>query len=114
MNAIKKEKKFELWLEMCRWPDQVRWGDFEKSKLAGTNVPVLYDKLTRAPQGSDEDVIWENGTAENSRFYTVKTHFAKDYGQSVGYETGMEYFPFPYVSETQNPTLNQFPYWQGK
>ena len=114
MDAIKKEKKFELWLEMCRWPDQVRWGDFEKSKLAGTNVPVLYDKLTRAPQSSDEDVIWENGTEANSRFYTVKTHFAKDYGQSVGYETGMEYFPFPYVSETQNPTLNQFPYWQGK
>ena len=114
LNAIKKEKKFELWLEMCRWPDQVRWGDFEKSKLAGTNVPVLYDKLTRAPQGSDEDVIWENGTEADSRFYTVKTHFAKDYGQSVGYEAGMEYFPFPYVSETQNPTLNQFPYWKSK
>ena len=114
MDAIKKEKKFELWLEMCRWPDQVRWGDFEKSKLAGTNVPVLYDKLTRTPKSSDEDVIWENGTEANSRFYTVKTHFAKDYGQSVGYEAGMEYFPFPYVSETQNPTLHQLPYWAGK
>ena len=114
MDAIKKEKKFELWLEMCRWPDQVRWGDFEKSKLAGSNVPVLYDKLTRTPKSSDEDVIWENGTEANSRFYTVKTHFAKDYGQSVGYEAGMEYFPFPYVSETQNPTLNQLPYWAGK
>ena len=114
MDVLKKEKKFELWLEMCRWPDQVRWGDFENSKLAGSNVPVLYDKLTRAPQGSDEDVIWEHGTEANSRFYTIKTHFAKDYGQSVGYEAGMEYFPFPYVSETQNPTLNQLPYWAGK
>lgn len=114
LDVIKKEKKFELWLEMCRWPDQVRWGDFEKSKLAGSNVPVLYDKLTRAPQGSDEDVIWEHGNESNSRFYTVKTHFAKDYGLSVGYEAGMEYFPFPYVSETQNPTLNQLPYWAGK
>ena len=112
MNAIKKEKKFELWLEMCRWPDQVRWGDFEKSKLAGTNVPVLYDKLFRAPQGSDEDVIWENGTEANSRFYTVKTHEAKDNGLSVGYVDGKEYFPFPSVSDRQNPTLNQLPYWQ--
>lgn len=112
MNAIKKEKKFELWLEMCRWPDQVRWGDFEKSKLAGTNVPVLYDKLFRAPQGSDEDVIWENGTEANSRFYTVKTHEAKDNGLSVGYVAGKEYFPFPSVSDRQNPTLNQLPYWQ--
>ena len=113
LNAIKKEKKFELWLEMCRWPDQVRWGDFEKSKLAGTNVPVLYDKLTRAPKGGDEDVIWENGTEADSRFYTVKTHAAKDNGLSVGYVTGKEYFPFPSVSDRQNPTLNQLPYWAG-
>ena len=111
MDVIKKEKKFELWLEMCRWPDQVRWDDLDKSAQAGSNVPVLYDKLFRAPQGTDEDVIWENGTEANSRFYTVKTHFAKDYGQSVGYEKGMEYFPFPYASITQNPTLNQLPYW---
>ena len=113
MNALKKEKKFELWLEMCRWPDQVRWGDFENSKLAGSNVPVLYDKLTRSPQGSDEDVIWENGTEANSRFYTVKTHEAKDNGLPVGYVAGKEYFPFPSVSVRQNPTLNQLPYWSA-
>jgi SusD family. len=113
MNAIKKEKKFELWLEMCRWPDQVRWGDFEKSKLAGSNVPILYDKLFRAPQGSDEDVIWENGSEANSRFYTVRTHEAKDNGLSVGYVAGKEYFPFPSVSDRQNPTLNQLPFWSS-
>ncbi len=113
MNAIKKEKKFELWLEMCRWPDQVRWGDFEKSKLAGSNVPILYDKLFRAPQGSDEDIIWENGSEANSRFYTVRTHEAKDNGLSVGYVAGKEYFPFPSVSDRQNPTLNQLPFWSS-
>ena len=112
LNVIKKEKKFELWLEMCRWPDQVRWGDFEKSKLAGSNVPVLYDKLTRTPQSSDEDVVWEHGNESNSRFYTVKTHTAKDYGLDVGFKAGKhEVFPFPYVSARQNPTLNQIGGW---
>ena len=112
MNVIKKEKKFELWLEMCRWPDQVRWGDFENSKLAGTNVPVLYDKITRAPKSTDEDVIWENGTEANSRFYTVKTHEAKDNGLDVGFKAGKhEVFPFPDISKRQNPTLNQIGGW---
>ena len=85
---------------------------FEKSKLAGSNVPILYDKLFRAPQGSDEDIIWENGSEANSRFYTVRTHEAKDNGLSVGYVAGKEYFPFPSVSVRQNPTLNQLPFWQ--
>ena len=114
LDVIKKEKKFELWLEMCRWPDQVRWGDFEKSKLAGSDVPVLYDKLTRAPQGGDQDIIWENGSESNSRFYTVSTHIAKDNGLDVGFKAGKhETFPFPDISKRQNPTLNQFPGWGG-
>ena len=113
MDVIKKEKKFELWLEMVRWPDQVRWGDFEKSAQAGSDVPVLYDKLFRAPQGSDQNVIWEHGSEANSRFYTVTTHEAKDNGLAVGYVAGKEYFPFPDISKRQNPKLNQMPYWAG-
>lgn len=112
MDVIKKEKKFELWLEMCRWPDQVRWGDFEKSKLAGSDVPVLYDKLHRAPKSDDQGIIWENGSESNSRFYTVSTHAAKDNGLDVGFKAGKhEVFPFPDISKRQNPTLNQIGGW---
>ena len=112
LDVIKKEKKFELWLEMCRWPDQLRWGDLEKSKLAGSDVPVLYDKVHRAPQSGDQGIIWENGSEANSRFYTVSTHAAKDNGLDVGFKAGKhEVFPFPDISVRQNPTLNQIGGW---
>jgi hypothetical protein len=113
LDEVKKEKKFELWLEMCRWPDMVRWGDLDKAAQAGSDVPVLYDKLFRAPQGGDQNVIWEHGSEANSRFYTVSTHEAKDNGLPVGYVAGKEYFPFPDISKRQNPQLNQLPYWGG-
>ena len=112
LDVIKKEKKFELWLEMCRWPDQLRWGDLEKSKLAGSDVPILYDKVHRAPQSGDQGIIWENGSESNSRFYTVSTHAAKDNGLDVGFKAGKhEVFPFPDISVRQNPTLNQIGGW---
>ena len=112
MDVIKKEKKFELWLEMVRWPDMVRWGDLDNAAKAGSDVPVLYDKLHRAPQSGDQGIIWENGTEANSRFYTVSTHAAKDNGLDVGFKKGKhEYFPFPDISKRQNPTLNQMPGW---
>ena len=115
MDILKKEKKFELWLEMCRWPDQVRWKDFDKSKLAGSDVPILYDKVHRAPQSGDQGIIWENGTEANSRFYTVSTHAAKDNGLDVGFKEGKhEVFPFPDLSIRQNPTLNQIGGWAAK
>ena len=115
LDEVKKEKKFELWLEMCRWPDLVRWGDTAQVEKAGTDVPVLYDKLFRPVQSSDQGVIWENGTEANSRFYTVSTHEAKDRGMEVGFKKNKhEYFPFPDMTMRQNPTLNQLPGWAGK
>ena len=112
LDEVKKEKKFELWLEMCRWPDMVRWGDLEGAKKAGSDVPVMYDKLTRAPQGSDKNVIWEHGSADNSRFYTVSTHEAMDRGMNVGFKAGKhETFPFPDITMRQNPDLHQLPGW---
>ena len=112
LDEVKKEKKFELWLEMCRWPDMVRWGDLEGAKKAGSDVPVLYDKLFRAPQGGDQNVIWEHGSEANSRFYTVSTHEAKDRGMDVGFKANKhESFPFPDISKRQNPNLNQLPGW---
>lgn len=111
MNVLKKEKLFELWMEGCRELDIKRWGDTDRLVKAGQDVPILFDKLFRAPQSSDENVTWENGSESNSRFYTVKTHKAIDAGYTCGYKAGKhEYFPFPQTSVIEkNPNITQNP-----
>ena len=114
MNVLKAEKKYELWLEDCRWADMVRWGDFAGVMDKGSNVPWLYDKFTRAPQSGDENVIWQNGTEANSRFYTVQSHAAKDRGDVIGYkhlEATKGLFPYPFDAMSKNPNIVQNPGW---
>jgi len=112
MDVLKKEKSYELWLEGCRWLDLLRWGDTDRVKQAGQNVPKLFDKLYRAPK-SGENVTWEHGTEANSRFYTVPSHQAIDRGDEVGFKTGKhEFFPFPTSVMDKNPNLVQNPGWE--
>ena len=112
MDVVKKEKKYELWLESCRWADLVRWGDTDGVKAAGQNVPKLFDKLFRAP-ASGETPIWENGSEANSRFYMVYTHEAKDRGDQIGFVAGKhEHFPYPTTVIAKNPNLVQNPGWE--
>ena len=112
MNVLKKEKSYELWLEGSRWLDLLRWGDTDKVKQAGQNVPKLFDKLYRAPKAG-ETVAWENGDEANSRFYTVATHEAIDRGDKVGFVTGKnEFFPYPTSVMDKNPNLVQNPGWE--
>ena len=111
MNVLKKEKSYELWLEGSRWLDILRWGDTDRVKQAGQNVPKLFDKLYRAPK-SGETVTWENGTEAQSRFYTVATHEAIDRGDKVGFVAGKnEFFPFPTSVMDKNINLVQNPGW---
>lgn len=113
MNTLKKEKNYELWLEGCRWPDMVRWGDLDGAKKAGSNVPKLYDKLFRAPQSGDKDIKWQYGSESNSRFYTVSSHEAMDRGDKVGFVAGKhEVYPFPFQVTSINPNLTQNPEWE--
>lgn len=113
MNVLKKEKSYELWLEGCRYLDLLRWGDTQRIQNAGQDVPKLFDKVFRAPQASDENVVWENGTEANSRFYTVKTHAAKDRGDKIGYDAAKHrYFPFPHDVMQKNPNLSQNTGWE--
>ena len=114
MEVLEKEKKLELWLEDCRWPDMVRWEHFDGVMNAGENVPCLYDKLSRPVADGDEDVIWQNGSEANSRFYTVKTHAAKDRGDVIGYShliATKGLFPYPFDAMSKNPNLKQNPGW---
>ena len=112
MEVVEREKKFELWLEGCRWPDMVRWGHTEGVVNAGSAVPVLYDQLIREPQSDDENVTWQYGSKDNSRYYTADTHEAKDRGSDVGFKAGKhERFPFPYTVTSINPNITQNPGW---
>lgn len=115
MDVLKKEKSYELWLEGSRWLDLVRWGDTERVKKAGQDVPKLFDKLHRAPQSGDQGIKWEHGSEANSRFYTVSTHEAIDAKYEVGFKAGKhEFFPYPTSEMDRNPNMVQNPGWEGK
>ena len=115
MEVLKREKSYELWLESCRWFDIMRWNDqtaLARLEKVGTDVPHLFDKLFRTPSSSDRSVKWENGSAANSRFYTVSSSEAKDKGFEVGFKKGKhELFPFPQTVMDKNPNLEQNPGW---
>ena len=114
MEVLKKEKMFELWTEGCRFFDIIRWNDAQgiaRIEKAGHDVPHVFDKLFRKP-AAGETVTWENGTEENSRFYTVSSHAAMDAGFDVGFKKGKhELFPFPQRNIDMNPNLRQNPGW---
>ena len=108
MDVVKREKKLEMWLEGCRWPDMVRWGDTKAVESAGRAVPVLYDKFTRMPDPKDEGLTWH----KDGRFYTVLTHKAIDRGDKVGFVAGKhEVFPFPVTVTSVNDNITQNPNW---
>ncbi len=109
MNVLKKEKQLELWLEGIRWQDMVRWGDFDRAKVAGKDVTILYDKFHREPKSTDENVKY---FYEGSRFYTVTVHPSQEAGYNYGFkENKHELFPFPFTVASKNANLVQNPGW---
>ena len=122
LTVLKKEKSFELWFEGCRFQDILRWSkldnsDYDKECIAhlqkqGSAVPHLFDKLFRAPQAGDENIVWEHGDEASSRFYIVHTHEAKDAGFEVGFTDKCRLFPYPTTVLEQNPNLKQNPGWE--
>ena len=109
MDVLKTEKQLELWLEGNRWPDMVRWGDFEQAKKAGRDITVLYDKFTREPKADDQNVKY---FYEGSRFYTIEVNPALDRGYDIGFKAGKhELFPFPFEVASKNANLVQNPGW---
>ena len=114
MNVLKKEKSYELWLEGSRWLDILRWGDLDRVKKAGQDVPKLFDKMHRAPDSKDVNVTWQFGSESNSRFYTTSTHEAIDSGAKVGYNDRNAFFPYPTSVMDKNPNLVQNPGWEAE
>ena len=110
MNVLKAEKEYEMWLEGCRWPDMVRWGDFARAKEAGKTIPIMYDALFRAPEAGDENVTWQD---PGKRFYTVDSHGPANQGATFGFKEGKhEWFPFPGSDViAKNPNMTQNKGW---
>ena len=126
LETVKKEKAWELWFEGCRYQDLMRWtrqGDtdqftqegLEHLKKQGTAVPNLCDKVSEMPSTIDgvdlNDVVWENGTEANSRFYIFHSHPAVDAGNEVGWQEKHRLFPYPQTILDNNPALHQNPGW---
>lgn len=108
MDVVKKEKKFEMWLEGCRWADQLRWGDTQASVNAGKNVPILYDSFRRPAESGDKNVTYFD---DAKRFYTVTTSAARDAGIDCGFKEKHKLFPFPHDARAVNENLRQNPGW---
>ena len=112
MSVLKKEKSYELWLEGSRWLDLLRWGDTDRVKKAGQDVPKLFDKLYREPKSTDQGIKWLDND-NTQRFYTVSTHEAIDAKYTVGFKEGKhEFFPFPISVMDKNPNMVQNPGWE--
>ena len=105
LDEVKREKKFELWTECCRFADCLRWGDLEGMKKAGSEVPTLKDSFFYA----------ENPTPEHHAVVTMH-NFNDDpaygNGKEHGFKTGKhELFPFPDLETSINPNIVQNPGW---
>jgi hypothetical protein len=126
LETVKKEKAWELWFEGCRYQDLMRWsklGDndaFTKEgmdhlKGQGKHVPNLCDKLSESPnevEANWEDLVWENGSESNSRFFIIHTHDAMDAHYEVGWQEKHRLFPYPQTLMDNNPALHQQKGWE--
>ena len=97
LDAVKKEKGFEMWLECCRWPDQVRWGDTEKLKKHGDKIPSL------------KDAYFTDGEPTHRLYVTYSYPNGQGYSK---FEEKHKLFPYPYSAMQTNPNLVQNPGWE--
>lgn len=98
LEAVKKERNYELWMEGARWIDMKRWNEFDKVKTAGKNIPSL------------KDAFHVDGEATHRGYLTFSEPNAK---LDVGFKVGKhEWFPYPYDVISINPNLKQNPGWE--
>ena len=103
MENVKQEKRFEMFVEGCRFADLVRWGDAATVlKDQGKEVPSFYDDFydpnTKEPTGRPHHLIVDYSDA----------YYNTEYGFKAGKNERM---PFPKNTVEQNENLNQNPGW---
>lgn len=98
LDAVKKEKGFEMWLECCRWPDQIRWGDTEKLKHSGDKIPSV------------KDAFFDTDNPEPKHRLYVTYSYPNGQGYSA-FQDKHKLFPYPYSAMQTNGNLVQNPGW---
>ncbi|MBR3937656.1 MAG: RagB/SusD family nutrient uptake outer membrane protein [Bacteroidaceae bacterium] len=116
LAAVKSEKRFEMFMEGCRFADLVRWyfqdNDdevYEKLKDNGKNVPQLYDQLFQSTDPKTGVSNQPRTTKTNTHtIYLVMQH--PNLGE-VGFKHNKhEFFPFPGAAVMAiNPNMIQNP-----
>ena len=97
LDAVKKEKGYEMWLECCRWPDQIRWGDItDRLRKQGSNIPSL------------KDAYFTNNEPKHRLFVTYSNPNGEGYSN---FQEKHKLFPYPYSAMQTNPNLVQNPGW---
>ena len=104
LDAVKTEKLYEMWLEGCRWPDLVRWG--EASTVLATNG----DKMPNL-----RDLYFSSNASEKTDVHTPYVDWSKaNYNANIehGFRAGKhEHFPYPFSETSINPNIVQNPGW---
>ena len=109
MANLKKEKWFEMWGEMVRFFDLVRWGD-AATELSDhyTTLPVFFG-YKEGKTGADLNATGSNfDQVYNLRYFDVQAYTGVKYSFQPGKS---EYFPFPSTEIANNPELQQNPGW---
>lgn len=109
LEAVKKEKWFELAWEGQRFFDLVRWGDAATELAYKCHVPTpyLFDKFYE---------FGSKGKKYSGLPHEAEVHYYDNgFGDlGGGFKAGRhEYFPIPYDVLLTNEALKQNPYWEG-
>ncbi|MBO6077958.1 MAG: RagB/SusD family nutrient uptake outer membrane protein [Bacteroidaceae bacterium] len=115
LAAVKSEKRFEMFMEGCRFADLVRWnkidGDMDlinNLKDNGKNVPQLYDQFWQA---FDDNGVSNQPRTTKTAEHTIYVEMQHPNLGEVGFKQGKhEYFPFPGAAVMAiNPEMKQNP-----
>ncbi len=105
LEAVQKEKEFELWLEGCRFADLVRWGKTETLEKQDYYLPSYCDAINDGEAEHRGYIKEDIGNQEADLWQ-------KTYGDALGFKKGKhELLPFPKRAMSLNSALIQNPGW---
>lgn len=103
LDAVKSEKRFEMWMEGCHSADLIRWGDTKDLETSDYSAPGFL------PTGDEGQIVYDtkDGSWDGADYYL------KTYGEaSLGFKKGKhEFLPFPTKVMDANVSLVQNPGW---
>lgn len=124
LDAVKTEKRFEMFMEGCRFADLVRWSLQDNDDHAfdglldnGKNVPQLYDQFfqqmdtVKNSDGSFKELKSNQPRTTKTDTHVIYVEMQHPNLGTVGFKKGKhEYFPFPGAEVIAiNPNIKQNP-----